>query len=221
MSHAIWTLIHAIADADRERYLDWFHGVHVPEKLARPGYTWAAHYEHAIDGSPQLRGHVAFFGGESTRVFYDPSPAQLKTRQDALTREMMACRIDGRSVIHAEEWCQDGAAGRCPPGAAVDAAFIRLACVDAQPHDEALQAWCAQEHFAAVAASAGCTGVRKWLASCGSPRHAVLQSFTSEAACAAANERARGAPRAQEIAALVREPLGAARIARRIWPEHV
>lgn len=155
MSQAIWTLMHAIAATDREHYLDWFHGVHIPEKLARPGYTWAAHYEHAIAGSPDLSGHVALFGGESTRVFYDPSPAQLKTRQDALTREMMACRIDGKSVIYAEEWCQDGAAGRCERGSAVDAPVIRITCIDAQADDESLEAWCAQDYFAAIGSASG------------------------------------------------------------------
>lgn len=221
MSHAIWALIHAIADTDRERYLDWFHGVHVPEKLTRRGYTWAAHYEHAIAGSADTRGHLAFFGGESTRVFYDPSPAQLKTGQDALTREMMGCRIDGRGVIYTEEWCQDGTAGRCVPGSPLDAPVISLACIDAQSNDEALEAWCAQHHFAAIASAPGCTGVRKWLASSTSPRHAVLQSFTSEESCAAANECASRTPKALHVAALVREPFGPVRIARRIWPKRV
>lgn len=221
MSQAIWTLIHAIAAADRERYLEWFHGVHIPEKLARPGYTWAAHYEHPIEGAPALSGHVAFFGGESTRVFYDPSPAQLKTRQDALTREMMGCRIDGKSAIYTQEWCQDGAAGRCVPGSPLDAPVIRLACIDAQAHDEALQAWCAQEHFAAIAAAPGCTGVRKWLASSASPRHAVLQSFTTEAACVAANAQASRTARAVEVAGLLQEPYGVPRVASRIWPEPI
>ena len=216
MSHAIWTLIHTIAAKDRDRYLDWFHGVHIPEKLARPGYTWAAHYEHPIEGSPQLSGHIAFFGGEATRVFYDPSPAQLKLRQDGLTREMMGCRIDGKSIIYAEEWCQDGAAGRCAPGRALDAAVIRLACIDAQSGDEALEAWCAQDYFPAVAASPGCTGVRKWLASSASPRHGVLQCFSERALCLAANEAAARAPCAAEER--WREPFGPARVASRIWP---
>lgn len=218
MSQAIWALIYAIAHEDRERYLEWFHGVHVPEKLARPGYTWAAHYEHAIAGAPQRSGHVAFFGGASTRVFYDPSPAQLKTRQDALTREMMACRIDGRSVIYTEEWCQDGAAGRCERTSVVDAAVIRIACIDAQGDDEVLEAWCAQEYFAAIGGAPGCTGVCKWLASSGSPRHGVLQTFTTEALCTAANEAVQRTPRALEVAGRMREPFGAARMARRIWP---
>jgi hypothetical protein len=218
MSQAIWALIHAIAHDDRERYLEWFHGVHIPEKLARPGYTWAAHYEHAIAGASQRSGHVAFFGGESTRVFHDPSPAQLKSRQDALTREMMGCRIDGRSVIFTEQWCQDGTAGRCERASEVSAAVIRLTCIDAQGHDEALEAWCAQEYFAAIGGAPGCTGVRKWLASSDAPRHGVLQTFTTEASCIAANAAVQGTPRALEVAGQMREPFGAARIARRIWP---
>ena len=83
MTQAIWTLCYAIDDTDRERYLEWFHGEHIPDKLSRPGYTWAAHYEHAVDDAAERRGYVAFFGGETSRVFYDPSPAQLRQRQDA------------------------------------------------------------------------------------------------------------------------------------------
>jgi len=44
MSTAIWLLDYSVAGDSLDSYLDWFHGVHVPEKLARPGYTWAALY---------------------------------------------------------------------------------------------------------------------------------------------------------------------------------
>ena len=50
MHGAIWTLAYDIDSAERERYLQWFHDVHIPEKLARPGYIWAAHYEGPPSG---------------------------------------------------------------------------------------------------------------------------------------------------------------------------
>jgi hypothetical protein len=46
----------------------------------------------------------------------------------------------------------------------------------------------------------------------------VLQAFTTEALCMAANETVQRAPRALEVAGRMREPFGAARMARRIWP---
>ena len=42
MTGAIWALAYEISNDDRETYLDWFHRIHIPEKLARPGYRWAA-----------------------------------------------------------------------------------------------------------------------------------------------------------------------------------
>ena len=44
MDRGLWAIWYEIADANRAEYLAWFHGVHIPEKLARPGYAWAAHY---------------------------------------------------------------------------------------------------------------------------------------------------------------------------------
>ena len=45
MSTAVWLLSYGLTAQSRDDYLGWFHDVHVPEKLARPGYTWAAHYQ--------------------------------------------------------------------------------------------------------------------------------------------------------------------------------
>ena len=51
MSAALWMIIYDLDPANADSYLQWFDEVHIPEKLARPGYTWAAHYQvidHAI-----------------------------------------------------------------------------------------------------------------------------------------------------------------------------
>ncbi len=56
--------------------------MHIPEKLSRPGYDWAGHYE----GGGR---YLALFGGADARAFLDPSPAQLKGMQDELTRRMV------------------------------------------------------------------------------------------------------------------------------------
>ena len=63
MTQAIWTLSYAVDEAQRERYLDWFHGEHIPDKLSRPGYTWAAHYEHAMDAARRCRDLRALIDG--------------------------------------------------------------------------------------------------------------------------------------------------------------
>ena len=113
MDRAVWAIIYDLPEEGRDEYMEWYHEVHIPEKLARPGYTWAAHYEVQHPGErfekiaarlnrtddPALAsgaGFIALFGGESTRVFYDPSPAQLKERQNAETRAMTGMRIQAK-----------------------------------------------------------------------------------------------------------------------------
>ena len=44
MDRGIWAIWYDIPAEHRSEYLDWFHQVHIPDKLARPGYLWAAHY---------------------------------------------------------------------------------------------------------------------------------------------------------------------------------
>ena len=45
MDRAVWAVIYDLPEEGRDEYMAWYHGVHIPEKLARPGYAWAAHYE--------------------------------------------------------------------------------------------------------------------------------------------------------------------------------
>ena len=57
MTNGIWLLFYDIAAADRDHYVDWFHRCHISEKLARPGYRWAAHFE-----APPHPATVIFIG---------------------------------------------------------------------------------------------------------------------------------------------------------------
>ena len=75
MSQAIWILQYDLKSGSEHQYLDWFHNIHIPEKLARPGYLWATHYRGqigALDHSENKRSYLALFGGVSTRTFLDP-----------------------------------------------------------------------------------------------------------------------------------------------------
>ncbi|MBT4093823.1 MAG: hypothetical protein HOE85_07650, partial [Nitrospinaceae bacterium] len=51
MDKAIWAIFYDLPEEGREAYFEWFHGVHIPEKLTRPGYLWAAHYEVVHPGT--------------------------------------------------------------------------------------------------------------------------------------------------------------------------
>lgn len=175
----IWAIWYGIAPGNRAEYLDWFHRVHIPEKLARPGYCWAAHYELGHGG--RGAGYVALFGGERTHTFLNPSPGQLATRQSPETRKFIGMRVNPAACILAEEIRIDGpdAASRGP--GLTTAAVIQIGNFNApspQVEDD-LGGWYAQERFPLLAKLPGCVGARKLLATVGAYRHAILHEFTS------------------------------------------
>ena len=147
MTGAIWALAYDISNDDSQSYLDWFHQIHIPEKLARPGYRWATHFEGSAT-TPNMQSYIALFGGISTRIFLDPSPAQLKTKQDDLTREMMARRHNPFATILAYEW-RDGSTpstsnGDAVAAEAINSDWLEFLVIDAAGQGEAIGAWAVQ-----------------------------------------------------------------------------
>jgi len=179
MDRGIWAIWYDIAAAQRAAYLEWFHEVHIPEKLARPGYLWAAHYELTREGTHP--GYLALFGGNSTHTFFNPSPRQLLRRQSAQTKEFMGMRRNSSSAIFGEEVRIDGlAAAQRGPGLATGPA-IQLGnynAANAAVEDD-LGAWYAQERLPLLAKMPGCVGARKMLATAGEFKHAILHEFAS------------------------------------------
>ena len=179
MDRGIWAIWYELADGERSEYLDWFHNAHIPEKLSRPGYLWAAHYELGHGGAG--KGYCALFGGSTTHVFLDPSPGQLRLRQSPETQRMMGMREQASAAILAEEVRVDGpeAAERGPgmtTGPVIQIGNYNAASPAA---DDDLGAWYAQERLPALAALPGCIGARKMLASVGAYKHAILHEFVS------------------------------------------
>jgi hypothetical protein len=179
MSTAIWMISYAVGEPDRPGYAEWFHRVHIPEKLARPGYAAAAHYE-ALDGAGR---YVALFRAVDARAFLAPTPGQLKQRQDALTKKMMGMRVGSCMAILAE-------AIRVPapqePDAPV-AAAVRLSLyeyADAAAEDAAA-GWLVQERLPELACASGLRGASLLLFAAGRGRHALLEEYDSAAALAA------------------------------------
>lgn len=184
-SRAIWGIIYDLPVEGRGEYLDWFHDVHVPEKLARLGYTWAAHYEVVSpSGEPATSqgtgaagpgelGYVALFGGLDTGIFLNPSPAQIKPRQTELTRTMMSRRKASRSFIAAEEWY-----GAASTENGQGAPAIELICCDVgAPNDEDFGAWCVQDLKPRLQQTTGFVRLTKLLTSTGPAKHVVLSEF--------------------------------------------
>lgn len=177
MAAAVWTICYSLDGQRNAEYLDWFHKVHIPEKLARPGYAWAAHYA-ALDGSGR---YLALFGTEDARTFLDPTPGQLKTRQDPLTREMVAHRRDVAASILVEV-LRDGH-GTQAPGA------VRLSAMESA--DDVALASIVQERLPALAHSNGCRWASLLVPVLGAGRHFLLEAWD---AAGSMTQPAPGAP---------------------------
>ena len=111
MAQAIWILQYDLTSDSEYEYLNWFHNIHIPEKLARPGYLWAVHYKGqigALVNSQNRRSYLTLFGGVLTRTFVDPSPAELRGMQDDFTREMIGKRLSSKGDVFALEWSVNG-----------------------------------------------------------------------------------------------------------------
>jgi hypothetical protein len=185
MDRGIWAIWYDIPAEHKVEYLEWFHRVHIPEKLSRPGYEWAAHYELVDAGKNQGggagTGYLALFGGITAHAFLNPSPGQLLLRQSAATKRFMSMRQQSSSCILAEETRVDGpaVAQRGPgmtPGPAIQMGNYNAA---SPAVEDDLGAWYAQERLPLLAALPGCIGARKMLATAGAYKHAILHEFVS------------------------------------------
>lgn len=179
MDRSFWALSYAVDPAHEGEYLAWYHDVHIPEKLARPGYAWSAHYR----GLSTAR-YLALFGALDAGAFLAQTPGQLKLRQDALTRDMMGRRSGALSVVFTEVLRVAGPqAGARAPGI-VAGPFVRYAHFDlpGAAAEDAAAAWVAQQRFAQLAAAPGALAARLMLAVLGAGRYALLEEYASEAA---------------------------------------
>jgi hypothetical protein len=175
----IWAIWYGITDEHKGEYLDWFHHVHIPEKLSRPGYLWAAHYELGHGG--RGKGYLALFGGETAHTFLNPSPGQLVTRQSPETKRFIGMRLHPGACILAEEVRVDGPDAASRGHAGTPAPVVQMGNYNAPGPavEDNLGAWYAQERLPLLAKLPGCVGARKLLATVGAYKHAILHEFTS------------------------------------------
>lgn len=165
MARAVWTIRYTLDGQDDAAYFAWFHGEHIPEKRLRPGYTWAAHY---ADGSGR---YLALFGADDARTFLDPSPGQLKLRQDETTRRMVPHRRDVVASVLVEV-AREGDATTIP-------AAVRMTVVDpagAAGEDDSAVA-IAQRRLPTLARSPGFFWASFLVPVMGQGRHCVLEAW--------------------------------------------
>ena len=163
-------------------------------------------------------GFIALFGGETTRTFFDPSPAQLKEGQSAETREMVSRRVKPLGLIYCEEWRAEGPDAGAREGADILSPAIQMGRYDARGNDEDLQTWYAQERMAGVERTSGCVGARKLLASSGSPRHSVLYEYVSLEAREENYASLEETEWTHRVHGYLLHPPGSPLVGSRIWP---
>jgi len=230
MTGGVWLLTYDITRSDRDAYVGWFHDCHIPEKLARRGYDWAAHYEAPPHASaPDLFRYIGLFGGTSTRVFLDPSPAQLKPTQTDETRRMMQMRKNPFSAVLAHEWSSQSASGaatrsKAPPtalptgqlpGCHITAAALQLITINVAENDEAIGSFCAQPLAAFIDDHKAYLRLHKMTNIFGAPRHVVLLESDQEALPASDDALVTAVPPLNDLADTAAL---ASRCAARIWP---
>ena len=198
MDRGIWAIWYELPEDGRSEYLDWFHRVHIPEKLSRPGYLWAAHYELGHGGARFQKvadglvhtdaralgrggGYLALVGGLTAHTFLNPSPGQLSERQSPETRRMIGLRREVYPCIFAEETRVDGPeiAKRGPgitPGPVIQMGNFN---VDSHQIEDDVGAWYAQHRLPFMASMPGCIGARKLLATAGWGKHSILYEYVS------------------------------------------
>lgn len=176
MDRGIWAIWYGLDDKHRSEYQRWFHEVHIPEKLSRPGYLWAAHYELEAD-----KGYLALFGGTTTHTFLNPSPGQLAKRQSTETKHFMHMRQQPMVCILAEEVRVDGpeVEKRSPDGTPGPVIQFGSYNAGSPAVEDDLGGWYAQERLPLLAKLPGCIGARKMLATVGAQKHAILHEFVS------------------------------------------
>ena len=236
MDNAIFAVFYDLSEGSRDKYLSWFHEIHIPELCSLYGCLWAAHYEAAPSGQRFQKvldalgrsndpgqssgtGFVALLGGESTRTFFNPSPAQFKKIQIPETQEMLGLRSHPRAWVYTVEWRIEGPESRRREEGGTPAPAIQMGRFNAaRDKEEDLGAWYAQERLPLVSRTSGCVGGRKLLAASGDPKHAVLYEFLSMEARETHFVPLEETEWSGRIHKYVVHPPGSPFVGRRIWP---
>jgi hypothetical protein len=216
MTSAIWMINYDLNSERTDEYIAWFDGVHIPEKLARSGYTWAAHYQVVADSGKPSSSYIALFGGTSTRVFYDPSPAQIKPTQSPETRDMMSCRANTKMMILTQEWVAASNNGKNDIGSEINSEIINLALCDSNGNDEDFGAWLVQDAQVDVGNLAT---TRKLLASTGAVKHAVICEYPPGQPNLHGLVDPSASAWSSRVSSYLTYPVGVPVTARRVWPK--
>ncbi|MFQ6030021.1 MAG: hypothetical protein ACE5Q6_21320 [Dehalococcoidia bacterium] len=205
MDRGIWAIWYDLPEQGKAEYLSWLNEVHLPEKLSRPGYLWAAHVEcvntpereasihrvltHIDDpgmdnpGVPDGNQYLLLFGGVSPHVFVNPTPEELAARWSPQTKEMIGRRANSRYCIFVEEERVRGPEYHTRAPGITPGPIIQLGSfnINALENESEMGAWYARSRLPLMAPMTGCVGARKLVSIVGWAKHAILYEFVSMA----------------------------------------
>jgi hypothetical protein len=194
MDTAIKAEWYDLDDKDRDGFLAWLHGKHLPAEQAKPGHIWIGHYDRAVQtGKSRPPGHpprietddpkvpkgsqyLLVTAAPSPDVFFDPN---LPTEMDAETRAQLAKRKEYRHCIFIEETRVSGPDWyRHMPGSGAPPAIQLGNYSTATEQDDLdLGLWYRMMKLPQVTRARGCIGARKLVSLVGWAKHGILYEF--------------------------------------------
>jgi hypothetical protein len=194
MDRAIKAEWYDLDDADREAFLAWLHGEHLPRLQAQPGCIWIGHYARAprtgtstppsypqrvdTDDPAVPRGsqYLLVTAAATPDVFFDPNALPI---EDDAAGVQLARRRQYRFGIFIEEtrvsgpdWYRHLPGTGAPPAIQLGNYITRT-----QADDMDLALWYRAMKLPQVTRARGCIGARKLVSVAGWAKHAILYEF--------------------------------------------
>ena len=202
MDNGLWATWYDLAptgnEEDRDTYLDWLHGKHLPEIMRRPGIAWVAHYEITGGGERMQAIHdrlaraeedglgtgtqfLILAGATSPHVFADPRIDEWEANLIEPAKSMLARRTGTRSCIFVQEEFVAGPEYEARPAGTTPGPVIQMGSFRTRTVEDEydLAAWYAQYRLPHMSRMPGCIATRKLVSVAGWAKHSVLYEFTS------------------------------------------
>ncbi len=197
MDHGIWATWYDLEGGDKDKFIAWLHGEHLPMLQRQPGHAWVAHYENTGGGdhmkeigAGMLRAdeeigngsqYLMLVGAPSPQTFLNPNIVEAEKKLPQQARDMLALRKGVRTAIFAEEARVTGPAvgtraQGTTPAPAIQMGSFRVRTI-AEEFD--LGCWYAQYRLPYMAQMPGSVSSRKLMCVAGWAKHAVMYEFVS------------------------------------------
>jgi len=203
MDRALWISWYDLADGERDAYFHWLKTRYIPQRLAQPGFLWAAHFKSEVNprmsgvprgangrlrhtddpAVPRGNAYILIFGAETPHAFAHPTPGKLHAELSPEDRGMLTLRRGERVNIMIDEDRIDGPeAKRRDSGEALSPCIQLGSFNPGSADEEEILAWYAQWRLPSLSKLPGSVGMRKLVSVAGWAKHGVLYEFASLAA---------------------------------------